>query len=441
MTYTSLRPVAKTRRKLNKKVVIPLLILFLLVGYAGVSFYLKSKQDPVPLKKICSLSHLESRALFEDRKFDNTLEMNDYFVYGETLNLFNKTYDMFTPDLFIGKTLILVNLCDQTERVYMIESNVDGQIPMEDLPVGFYEVYVMHNLERHRLFTNGYTEDVFTTIHRQEDTKQVRLVGDAFLLEKNREGNQTFDRNYLFIEVSPITLDEDVYDVVLDPAHYDYDNGWLDVGVKSNDLIEGEENYKMALALKDEFEKYGLKVLITRNQDETVNTYDIDGRLHRAYLSQAKYYFQIQMVGSNNPEMVGTQIIYSSHTSPRLASAVFKQLIENTRLQSTGISGTGNIPGVLPSGRVNGYDGRMVIRESGGKALMAATYSKKSEENISFAKDNRRGMQTLILEYLYLTHQPSAQYWTEEYKLYAQQTVKGFMNYFQLNVLEEKDAN
>jgi N-acetylmuramoyl-L-alanine amidase len=367
--------------------------------------------------------------------------MNDYFVYGETLNIFNKAYDMFALDMFIGKTLVLVNVCDQSERVYMIEDNVDGQIPMEDLPVGFYEVYVMHNLERHRIFTNGYVEDVFTTIHRQDQTKKVRLLGDAFLLENNRSEKQTFDRNYLFIEVTTTELKEDVVDIVLDPAGYDFDNGWLDLGVKANDLVEAEENYKMAQALKKEFEKYGLNVLITRNQDETVNTYDVDGRLHRAYLSQAKYYLQIQMVGSNNLDTVGTQIIYSSYTSPRLASSVFKQLIENTRLQSTGISGAGNIPGVLPSGRADGFDGRMVIRESGGKALTAASYSKKSEENSSFALNNRRGMQTLTLEYLYLTHQPSAQYWLDEYELYAQETVKGFTNYFQLDELEDKDVN
>lgn len=441
MSYTSLRPVAKTKRKLNKKVAIPLLVLLVLVGYAGISFYLKSKEDPIQLKTLCDYNHIESRELFVDQEFDKLLEMNDYFVYGETLNLFNETYDMFNPDMFIGKTLVLVNMCDQSERVYMMESNVDGQIPMEDLPVGFYEVYVMHNLERHRLFTNGYVEDIFTTINRQDQTKKVRLIGDAFLLENNRSEKQTFDRNYLFLEVSKTILEEDVVDIVLDPAHYDFDNGWLDLGVKAHDLVEANENYKMALALKQEFEKYGLNVLITRDQDETVNTYDIDGRLYRAYANQAKYYLEIQMVGSNNENIVGTQIIYSSYTSPRLASSVFKQLIENTRLQSTGISGAGNIPGVLPSGRANGFDGRKVIRESGGKALTAATYSKISEENAAFALNNRRGIQTLTLEYLYLTHQPSAEYWLQEYELYAEQTVKGFINYFQLETEEEEDAN
>jgi hypothetical protein len=61
MTYNSLRPVAKTKRKLNKKVAIPLLILLLLIGYAGVSFYLKSKEEPIALKTLCDYNHIESR--------------------------------------------------------------------------------------------------------------------------------------------------------------------------------------------------------------------------------------------------------------------------------------------------------------------------------------------------------------------------------------------
>src|SRR5690554_3534181 len=406
----------------------------------GISFLLSSDEDSVELKTICNLSHQESRDLFYEKEFEYTLEMNDYFVYGETLNLFNQSYNLFEPDLFVGKTMVLINVCDDSERVYMVERNVDGQLPMEDLPVGLYEVYVMHNLSRHRLYSNQRVDESFSTIRRKEDTKQVRVLADAYLLENDRENQKTFDRNYVFLEVSNTELDEDIYDIVIDPGHYNYDNGWLDVGLQANDLVEAQENYKMALALKQEFEKAGLKVLLTREEDEGVNTYNIDGRLHRAYLSQAKYYIEVQMIGNNNSDVYGTQIVYSSYSSPRLASAVFKHLIENTNLQSTGVSGAGNIPGVVPSGRANGYDGRMVIRESGGKALAAATFSEKSTENSSFALDNRRALQTLTIEYIYLTHPKSAEAWLNDYQMYAKETVNGYLKYFQLE-MEETDAN
>ncbi len=441
MSVAPLRHVPKRTRKINKKVVIPLLVLAFLMVYVGIAFLLKSDEEPIKLKTICNYSHQESQELFFDKEFEYTLEMNDYFVYGETLNLYNQMYNLFEPDLFIGKTMVLVNLCDQSERVYMVERNVDGQLPMEDLPVGFYEVYVMHNLSRHRLYANGQVDESFSTINREENTKQVRVLADAYLLENDRKGQKTFERNYLFLEVSNIELDDNVFDIVIDPGHYNYDNGWLDEGLKANNLVEAEETYKMAIALKQEFEKAGLKVMLTRTEEEGVNTYDVDGRLHRAYLSQAKYYIEIQMIGNNNTNVSGTQIIYSSYTSPRLPSAVFRHLIENTNLQATSMSGTGNIPGVLPSGRADGFDGRMVIRESGGKALGAATFSEKAQqENSSFALDNRRGLQTLTIEYMYITHPESALAWTENYTKYAKETVQGYLNYFQLES-EESNAD
>ncbi len=452
MSVAPLRPVPRKTKRINKKVVVPLLILSVLIVYVGLTQLFKSKTPALPLKQICELSHQKSRELFVDREYENLIEMNDYFVYGETLNIFNDTYQLQQPDLFVGKTMVLVNLCEQSERVYMIERNVDGQLPMEDLPFGFYEVYIMHNLARHRVFSPKVVSESFTTIRRGADSRNVKLVADAYLLENSRDGDSTFDRNYLFLEVSPvgtsdfILLDDqapnfpdEVYDIMIDPGHGHRDFGWVDMGLIANGLEEAEENYKMAVALKAEFEKHGLKVGLTRDVDEVVNIYDVDGRLYRGYQKQAKYYIEVQMVGSNNPEVYGTQIVYSSYASPKLASTVLRHLIENTNLQSTASKGTGNIPGAVPTARANGFDGHLVIREAGGKALAAATYSEKSRENESFAHNNKRGMQAISIEYIHITHPKSALEWVRNYETYAQETVNGFVKYLQLEADDADD--
>ena len=199
MTYTPIRPVPKSnKKKIKKRLLMPLLLLLTLLVYTASMFVYNAyfKEEKV-FKTICDLNHAQSRVALTKDEYTHLLELNDYFVYGETLNLFNQEYSLGQSDLFVGKTVILVNVCDGLERVYMVESNVDGQIPMEDLPIGFYEVYVMHNLQRHRLFTTGYLEDIFTTINRNDQTKQVRLIADAYLLENDRDNATTFDRNYL----------------------------------------------------------------------------------------------------------------------------------------------------------------------------------------------------------------------------------------------------
>jgi N-acetylmuramoyl-L-alanine amidase len=430
------KAVSRRRRKLKWKYIIPVILLAMLLVYvAGSLLWPNGAEKPV-VKTICDYNAQQSREKVSPIHSPVT-ELNDYFVYGETLNIFNSPYELGKKDLFIGKTIILINQCTGLERVYMLESTVDGQIPMEDLEEGFYEVFVMINLQRHRVVSNEIFTDSFTTIRRNGSFNYVDLIADRYLLENDSEGDPTMDKNYLFLHVyNALEEDEDVYDIVIDPAHLHKDLGYTDFGYRVNDVIEANEMLRMALLLKAEFEQYGLKVLLTREGEEIVDTYNIDGRLHRAYLSNAKYYIEIQAVGAGNNNVTGMQVVYSSFASPRLPSAVFRHLLDQTDLKSTGIRGTGSIPGVVPSGRSDGFDGRMVIRESGGIALSAGNYSQKArDENYSFAGESRLGLHTVTIEYMYITHAPSVVQWNSQIQNYAVATAEGYANYLNLQKL------
>jgi N-acetylmuramoyl-L-alanine amidase len=430
------KAVSRRRRKLKWKYIIPVILLAMLLVYvAGTLLWPNGAEKPV-IKTICDYNATQSREKVSPIHSPVT-ELNDYFVYGETLNIFNSPYVLGKKDLFIGKTVILINLCTGLERVYMLESTVDGQIPMEDLEEGFYEVFVMINLQRHRVVSNEIFTDSFTTIRRNGSFNYVDLVADRYLLENDSEGDPTMDKNYLFLHVhKALEEDEDLFDIVIDPGHLHQDLGYTDFGYRVNDVIEANEMLRMALLLKAEFEQYGLKVLLTREGEEIVDTYNIDGRLHRAYLSNAKYYIEIQAVGAGNNNVTGMQVVYSSFASPRLPSAVFRHLLDQTDLKSTGIRGTGSIPGVVPSGRSDGFDGRMVIRESGGIALSAGNYSQKArDENYSFAGESRLGLHTVTIEYMYITHAPSVVQWNSQIQNYARATAEGYANYLNLQRL------
>ncbi|PKM63673.1 MAG: hypothetical protein CVU96_06690 [Firmicutes bacterium HGW-Firmicutes-20] len=430
------KAVSRRRRKLKWKYIIPVILLAMLLVYVTGYLLWPNGAEKPEVKTICEYSAQQSREKVSP-VYSPVTELNDYFVYGETLNIFNASYVLGKKDLFIGKTVILINLCSGAERVYMLDSAVDGQIPMEDLEEGFYEVFVMINLQRHRVVSNEIFRDSFTTIRRNGSFNFVDLIADRFLLENNAEGEPTMDKNYLFIHVhKALEDDEDIYDIVIDPGHLNQDLGYTDFGYRVNDVIEANEMLRMSLLLKAEFEQYGLKVLLTREGDEIVNTYNIDGRLHRAYLSNAKYYIEVQAVGAGNNSVTGMQVVYSSFASPRLPSAVFRHLIDNTDLKSTGIRGTGSIPGVVPSGRSDGFDGRMVIRESGGIALSAGNYSQKArDENYSFAGESRLGMHTVTIEYMYITHAPSVVQWNSQIQNFARVTAEGYANYLNLQRL------
>jgi N-acetylmuramoyl-L-alanine amidase len=414
----------RRRRRLNLKLLIPLSVIVLALGYT-TWFFLWGESKPEELA--CELSSFTDQAWLTTPQ--DVVLVNDFFVYGENLSFFQQPYRLDTRDEFVGKTLRLTNLCTREIRDYMIEESVDGQIPMDDLPVGIYAMQVNINLQRLQLVSNQSISSTWTTINRKDKTKAIQVYASVD------------DQNVvapILLEVKPITLSSEVYDVVIDPGHYHSDFGSLDLGTIAFGLIEAEENYKLAVALKNELEALGLNVLILRDENERVNIYGVGGRLFRTYASQAKYYIELQMVGSTNPNIQGTQVIHSSYASSRLGAAIHRSLIENTSLVSTNNRGRGNIQGVLPSALAIGmdnqrYDGRYTIRESGGKALGAAQFSEFSNSrNASFSYMNPRGVHALVIEIIHLTHEPSAQAWPNEYPLYAKEIARGFANYLLL---------
>lgn len=414
----------RRRRRLNLKLIIPLSVIVLALAYTTWFFLWGQPQtQEIP----CELdSYIEEGWLATPQ---DVVLVNDFFVYGENLSFFQQHYRLDTRDEFVGKTLRLTNLCSNEIRDYMIEETVDGQIPMDDLPFGVYAMQVNINLQRLQLASNQPISNTWTTINRKDQTKAIYVY------------SQPDAQNIvapILLEVKPITLSSEVYDVVIDPGHYHSDFGSLDLGTIAFGLVEADENYKLAVALKEELEALGLRVLILRDENERVNIYGNGGRLFRTYASQAKYFIELQMVGSTNPNVQGTQVIHSAYASSRLGAAVHRSLIENTTLVSTNNRGRGNIQGVLPSALAVGmdnqrYDGRFTIRESGGKALGAAQFSEFSNSrNASFAYMNPRGIHALVIEVIYLTHEPSAQAWPNEYPIYAKEIARGFANYLLL---------
>ncbi|MPM56909.1 hypothetical protein SDC9_103726 [bioreactor metagenome] len=116
-----------------------------------------------------------------------------------------------------------------------------------------------------------------------------------------------------------------------------------------------------------------------------------------------------------------------------MASAILTYLLDNTDLVSTANKGSGKLAGVLASGVINNYDGRMVIRESGGRILAAGTFSDKArEENASFALNERNGMQTFTIEYIYITNPEEAEKWVKNYQEYGEKTAEALASYLKI---------
>jgi len=63
---------------------------------------------------------------------------------------------------------------------------VDEQIPLENLPNGFYEVFIVDNLIEKRLVSENELYDVFYTVRRNHVSKRIDLIGDEDLVLRHR---------------------------------------------------------------------------------------------------------------------------------------------------------------------------------------------------------------------------------------------------------------
>lgn len=429
------RVVPRSRRRLKWRVIIPSFILVLLVGY--ILFNLLFPKDlliDTPSFVVCDYSYTKTQSVLNELQYEEKIELKDYLFYGETLNIFNATYDINQADYFIGKTIKLRNICDSSEWVYMLGKNVDEQIPLENLPDGFYEIFVVDSLKEKRLVTSGELYDEFYTVRRNGLSKKIDLVADKDLLKEKDDSLPIMEDNYFFLNISTQSDEQDnpeIYDVYLDAAHNTISYNYVDKGRTVNNLVEADELYKVAVAVKGKLEAKGLHVLLSReNEDTVINQYGLEGRLNRAYKAQVKHYIELNLNFTTNEDTRGSRVIYSSYSSNRFATALYKSYISTPGLVPYGRQTSTNIAGVLSSSRTNNLDSYPVIREAGGRILSAGTISELAiEQNSEFNSNERKGIQSVSLELFFISNPLDVNVYQSDFDTIVNNIANGYLKY------------
>jgi N-acetylmuramoyl-L-alanine amidase len=429
------RDARSRRRKIRWKFVLPFLVLISLILYIIITLMFPHKVAVIqPKYTVCDYSLSKAQAVFKTMSYTDTDNLSEHLYYGETLNIYNETFELGKDDPFVGKTVVLRNICDGTELVYMMESNIDRQIPLDSLPQGFYEVYVMENLVKTRLVSQDAFYDEFYTIRRHNGLgMEVEIVADKSLIESPIENQTILDKNYVFIRVTEKEVPEAIYDVVIDPSKYQTS----DDNIVKNDVNVAEALFVSATLLKEKLEAYGLKVFITRD-NEIIDRWGVDGRMAKIYNVKAKYYIALDINGSTNANDKGARIIYSHYTSNRFATAVFDAYLQLDDLTIYGVGSPGNKLGII-SGRVleDKMDVNTDVRETGGKILGAAKYSETSAENATFALDNPYGVQAILLDLLFISNQHDYDLYTTQHDALIENIALGFADYLQLEKVSQ----
>lgn len=425
--------VKKPRRKIKWKIVIPLIALLLAGSYFVITILFPR---PVEQKnvKICTYDANKTSNLL-DKEYDNTYSISDYFFYGETLTLLNDSYTLNVNDDLYGKTIKLHNLCNGNDILFQLSNTIDQQVELGELEEGFYEVFVVNNLQEYRMTSKNEINDNFHTITRNETTKKIELIGTNSYTE-----NKTLKNNYVYLKVLKDQIQKEMFDVMIDPfgGNDDYGMG-VDLGYKMNKLIENDEMYKAAESLKKKLEEYGLKVGITKTaMNQEINTNGENGRVAQGYDHQAKLFLNLQFNQSVYSETRGIEITHSAYSSSKLANQILHDLEKNV-----GLIGSKLYPGTVQDGARVGtlirgdgnkdvYDSDISVRESGGRATGAGMMNENARENNAFATNNGKGMQGLMMKLVYISNPIDYKLWLDHQEDIISSIADSIATYYQI---------
>lgn len=424
----------KRNFKVKWNVMLPLLLLCALVIYAGTSV-LFQKEEAKEKFTVCGFT-ADKTASVLNKKSADTMSFRDYLYYGESLGLYEKTYSPLNKDTTSGKSIVLHNVCDDSEVTMTMGDTVDQKIVLQDIKEGFYEVSVIDNLVKKRaVFADKVQENTFSTIARNGKVQDISIIADADLLA---DQNITMDQNYMFLNVTSKDATEDQIDVLIDPYGMNIDLQTVpDPGNQANGLVENDEMFEAAELLKKELETYGLRVAITKSsKDEVIATYGEKGRLAKGYEKHARYYLLLRFnANALSTSSSGMEIWHSAYSSGSLARTIMYHMEEDGVVEASALNYDHyNWPGIASSnmaiGRLDNeqiYDMNLQLRESGGRATLAARYSEtSSEENKSFA--NADGMQGVELDFGYITNDKDASNWKNNKEKIIASCAKAFAN-------------
>ena len=367
-----------------------ILFLYLIISLL-ISLFSGSNKD-VDIYKIADFSGNKTLQIINSEDRSNSIEVKDYSFYGESLDLYFSNYSLSMPknDTLNGKTVVLKDLIDDKNIITFenLTNEIDNQIKLDELKDGFYSIYLQNGEVLSRLFYSSVLsyDNVFYTVRRDGQIKKIELIADKSLFDyqKKKETVNVLDNNYLYLKVSTVAADQSSqYDIAISTAPALVYEGVSLTGVEDNGIVESEQLYQLALDIKAQLESKGLKVLLIKDtHDQDIAFYGNGGVLNKAYSSKAKLFIHLDM-----DEYGDKAVLYSSKSSSQLASAIFNGLLNDCNIYE-------NDQYLLASSLTEdgNNDAQFEIREAGGKLLAAATYSENSQNNKSFAYDNRYGM-------------------------------------------------
>ena len=421
----------KQKQKAVSKAIILIFIVIIVLIFFGAIFLYKNSQDERTITRniFAELENIEAN-------------LTEYIVYGTHLNLKGDVYDDISNIKDVN--LILTNQDGEDEKIKLKYEEKDGGvtfstsdlintgIDLEEIGTGkyFMLIEVKYGEMNTKPVTKKYAicnkteydEILYYTLTKNHSNNKIDIKFNVYETEEK-------SINYMFMDIKAAKLPKDVYDIVIDPGHGGGDKGAEGSGYKEADLT-----LKYSKKIKEELEKLGLKVRITRDGTENEETfgvytvYDEDGRVNIVGNSKAKYVFSIHLNSiTEKNSLSGVEIYAPPKTDLKLAKAFADNIVKYGKTTYSDLEATyrkydgvyvrtfkeWEIEDAINDAKKSGYTPYNIteetpylymLRETGGIATSAYVDGRNKSYGTNKYYNSNIGVESYLIELGYINH-------------------------------------
>lgn len=317
---------------MKKFVILVVLILLTVTGYIIYVETTNAKIEPLVVEQ-------------------ETVEINEYYIYGTSLNikgtlkledtnyeeidlvLYNKDLKLKkeeTAEKRFIKIPIKIEIEDKTITFCLSELINDG-LYLDDIKKGNYTLFLRtkhkeQTEEKEVISYKYYTLNNKTEY--KETTYYTMKKHDKKVLINSENEYQT-----LMLNITENKDKTDVYDIVVDAGH-----GGIDPGAVSGEEKESTYTLDIALKLKEKLEESGLKVKLTRDknslkEDEYFDEYGPGGRAQISHEVNAKYLISIHLNKNTSKSVHGVELYTPANINYDFAKNLVEEIVNNTSIE------------------------------------------------------------------------------------------------------------
>ena len=332
-----------------KKVIKTIILILAIIGFAlGISMAVKKSIPKNNQKKI-------NENIF-DALQQKEAEVTSFYTYGRAINISGKI-DNIKKDNFESAKLVIKD-GKEYEKIYKLDyefdkdtlifssnEEINSGIILDNLDFGKYYIILrikMNNSVNPKLYafknTSNQENIKYYSITKNNENKGIEIKFDTTTYGKT-------DYTYLSVNVNKETLPEDVYDIVIDAGHGGKDSGEKKASDTEADIVLG-----YAKKIKEYLEKEGLKVKLTRDDENTddytsTNMYDENGRITIACESKAKYMLSLH-INNGFDNLRGLEIYAPCKSDLKFAETLSNAIVNNSSLEYSNNNSFKKIDGV-----------------------------------------------------------------------------------------------